>query len=87
MQAAEPADEFVAGTQIKMIRVAEQNLHAKLGERLLRQALYRSGRADGHECGRINHAVRRRQAPQPRSGRIGFQDFEMKIHLIQFSRT
>ena len=80
MQPAQLANPFVAGTQIKMIRIAEQNLHAQLAERLLRQALHRAGRAHRHERGRIDHAVRRRQAPQPRAGRIGFQNFKVKFH-------
>ena len=45
MQAAQLANQFVARTQIEMIRVAKQNLNAQIGERLLRQALHRSGGA------------------------------------------
>ena len=63
-----------------MIGVAEQNLHAQFVERLLRQTLYRASRADRHERRRIDHAVRRRQPPQARTGRIGFQNFKMKFH-------
>jgi hypothetical protein len=59
MQAAQPANAFVAGTKIQMVRVAEQNLNAQLAERLLRQSLHRAGRAHRHERGRID---RRRAA-------------------------
>ena len=69
-----------------MIRVAEQNLNAQFAERLLRQALHRAGGAHRHERRRINDAVRRREAPQARAGRIGFQNLEAKFHRCEFSR-
>ena len=80
VQAAEPADAFVAGTQIQMIGVAEQNLHAQFGERLLGERFHRAGGSHGHERGRVDHAVRRRQSTEARAGRIRFQNFKMKIH-------
>jgi hypothetical protein len=84
---AELANPFVAGTKIEMICVAEQNLHAKFGERLLRQSLHRSSGAHRHERWRIDHAVRRRQAPEPRTARIGFQNFEVEFHPCESSRA
>ncbi len=87
MQAAQPPNPFVAGTQIQVVGVAKQNLHAQFSERLLREALHRTGCAHRHEGGRIDHAVRRRQPPEPRAGRIGLQNFEMEFHPIQFSRA
>ena len=70
-----------------MIRIAEQNLNAQFAERLLRQTLHRAGRAHRHERRRVDDAVRRRETPQARAGRIGFQNLEVKFHPCEFSRT
>ncbi len=86
VQPPETADSFVAWPKIKMIGVAEQNLNAQLAERLLRQPLHCALRADWHERGRVNDAVRSRETPQPRAGRIGLQNFEAKFHRCEFSR-
>ena len=86
MQPAKPANQFMAGAQIQVIRVAQQNLHAQFAERLLRQPLHRARRAHGHERRRIDDAMRRCQPAQARAGRIGFQYLKMKIHLQEFSR-
>ncbi len=65
-----------------MICVAQQNLHAQLAERLLRQTFHRALRADGHERRRVDDSVRSRETPQARARRIGFQNFEAKLHFI-----
>src|ERR1700738_376095 len=69
MQSAQTANPFVTRTKIKMISIAEQNLYAEFAERLLRQPLHRSRRADGHERRRIDDAVRSGETPQTRAGR------------------
>src|SRR5882762_7242334 len=81
MQTTQLANSLMAGPKIQVICISEQDLHAQLAERLLRQPLHRALRADGHECRGINHAVRRRETPEARAGRIGFQDVKMKFHL------
>src|ERR1700704_766087 len=86
MQPAQTADSFVARSKIEMIRVAEQNLDAQIAERLLRKSLYCALRADRHERGRVNDAVRSRKTPQPGARRIGLQNFEAKFHRCEFSR-
>src|SRR3982074_2440747 len=86
MQSPQTADSFVARPKIKMIRVAEQNLDAQIAERLLRKSLYCALRADRHERGRVNNAVRSRETPQPCARRIGLQNFEAKFHRCEFSR-
>ncbi len=63
MQPAQTADSFVARAKIEMIRVAEQNLNAQIAERLLRKSLYCALRADRHERGRVDDAVRSRETP------------------------
>src|ERR1700676_4609167 len=87
MQSAQTANSFVARSKIKMISVAEQDLNAKLAERLLRQALPRALRAYRHERGRVDDAMRSRETPQARAGRICFENFEAKFHRGEFSRT
>src|SRR5258708_8757987 len=64
MQAAQTADSFVPRPKIKMICVAQQNLHAQLAERLLRQTFHRTLRADGHERSRVDDPVRSGETPQ-----------------------
>src|SRR5271163_3900590 len=71
MQAAQLANQFVAGTKIKMIGICEDDLSAEGFEILLRLPSHRRGGTDGHECWCINRAVRRRQPPKPRTGWIG----------------
>ena len=80
VQAAHRANQFVAGPQIKMIGIAEKYLSAELFEILLRLSLYRCRRANGHECGSFDYAVRRRQTAQARAGRVGSQNFKFKWH-------
>jgi hypothetical protein len=57
-EAAEIADQLVAGAQIKMIGVGEQNSGIEvLGEVALGEPFDRGLRADGHEDGRLDIAV------------------------------
>ena len=62
VQAAQLADEFMAGTQKEMVGVREQDLHAEVLEVVLRLAFYGGGGADGHERRSVNDAVRRGEA-------------------------
>ena len=49
VQAAKPADEFMAGTQIKMIGVGQDDFRAELFEGFVAQALHRGLRAHRQE--------------------------------------
>ena len=59
VQPAEFADQFVPGTQIKVIGIREDDFRAELFERLIAQAYYGGLRAHGHEEGRFDRAVGR----------------------------
>jgi len=71
MQATEAANQFVAGTQIKMIGVGEEDFRAQLFERFLRECFDGSLRADGKKKWRFHCAVGRGEAAAPRSSGIG----------------
>src|SRR5271169_2446012 len=70
-----------------MIGIRENDFGAEFFKRLLRQALHRRGGADGHERRRMNHAMRRGQAAKPRSGRVSLQNFKVKTHPANYSRS
>ena len=62
MQAAEAADQLVAGAQIEVIGVAEDDAAAQVfGQVALRQSFDRSLSADGHEHRCLDIAVGRTQ--------------------------
>src|SRR2546425_588304 len=67
VQAAETANQFVAGTQIKMIGVGENDFRAKFFERLLRERLDGSLRADRQKKRSLHDAVRRGEATAARA--------------------
>src|SRR5277367_1460611 len=80
VQAAHPANQFVPGTQIKMVRIREDDLRVEFFEIALRLALYGCGRAYRHKRGRFDHTVRRGQTSETRAGRIGRKNLETKTH-------
>lgn len=63
VQAAHLAHEFVAGTQVKMIRVAQHERGVDVLEMFRRESLDRRLRADRREDGRDEVAVRRGENP------------------------
>ena len=81
VKAAHSSDQFVAGTQIEMVCVGEDYLSVEIFEILLCLAFYRGCGANRHERRRLDHAVRRGETPQARTGRIGRQNLEMKTHF------
>jgi hypothetical protein len=85
MQAAKPANQFVPGTQVKMIRVGKDDFRAQLFERFLCERFDRSLCADGKKKRRVHDAVRRGQATAPRARRVCFQDFKRKTHPLSVS--
>jgi hypothetical protein len=80
MKPAELADQSVAGAQVEMIGVGEDDFRAELFERFLRQGFDGSLRAHGHEEGSLDRAMRRGQAAAPRAGGVGLRYFKGKLH-------
>jgi hypothetical protein len=70
VQAAESADEQVAGAEAEMIRIAENDLCAELLKGFIAQTFYGGLRSYRHENGRLNGPVRCHQAATARSARI-----------------
>jgi hypothetical protein len=58
VQAAELLDQLVAGTEVQVVRVAEDDLRAQVAELLRVDGFDRALRADGHEGRRLHVAVR-----------------------------
>jgi hypothetical protein len=85
MQAAEFADQRVAGTEIEMIGVGENNLGAEGLEGFLGEGFYGRGGADGHEGRRFDDAMRRGEKATPRAGCISVLNFEGKTHFVSVS--
>ena len=59
VQAAAPRDEVVARPQVQVVGIAEQDLRADRFEIAVGDTLHRALRADRHERGRLDLAVRR----------------------------
>src|ERR1035437_1012100 len=77
VQSARGADDVESGTQVEMISVAENDLRAHLVEFTRVERLDAGLRADGHEHGRLDDAVRSGQPAKPRFRvRIGFEQFK-----------
>src|ERR1700758_2601157 len=85
MQAAKTANQFMAGAQIKMIGVSENDFRAKLFERFLRKRFDGSLRADRQKKRSLHDAVRRGQAATARAGGVDLQNFERKTHPLSVS--
>lgn len=81
VQAAQAPDSFDAGAQVKVIRVAQKNLNAEFFEKMLRHALDRSQRPDGHKHGSLDFAMRRKQASGAGATASGL-DVELKGHWV-----
>ena len=84
MEAAHAANKFVAGTQIEMIGVAENDFGAEFFEGFIAHAFYGGLRADGHEERSFDGAVRRGQAATPGTV-ICLEDFEVESHFSSLS--
>ncbi len=70
----------MAGAQRKMVRIGENDFRAEFLERFIAQAFYGGLRADRQKERRLDHAVGSSEATAARSGRIGFRNFERKVH-------
>lgn len=80
MQAAEPANQLMAGPQVKMIGVGEKDFGAEFFKGFLREGFDGSLRPDRQEKRSLNDAMRRDQAAAARASGVGFQDFKRKTH-------
>ena len=69
VEAAEALDPLVAGTQVQVVRVGEDDLRAGLLEVVRVERLDRRVRADGHEGRRLDDPVRQVEPAQPRPRR------------------
>src|SRR2546427_8409222 len=74
---------FPYTTLFRSIRIGEHELGARRAEVVRRQALDGAARADGHEHGRLDHAVAGREAPTAR-GPVARDDLE--AHLPHAAR-
>ena len=81
MQAAELPDQVVAGAQIQMIGVAQNDLGVHVGQHLRQHSFDRALRPDRHEDRRRHVAVRGRERPQAGAG-MGVCGVYLKIHVI-----
>ena len=70
MQAAELIDRRVAGPEIKMIGIPENDRRAGPFQHFLRKCFYAALRTDRHESRRVNRAVRGRDATGSRTGDV-----------------
>ena len=87
VQAAHAADGLVAGAEIKVIGVAENDLSAKRFERLLRDSFNRSLRADRHEDGGFDGLVRQNQTRAASAGGARLDHFERAVHGTILKRS
>src|ERR1700686_744701 len=81
VQATELANQFVAGAQIQMISVGENDLNAEFFERFVRQRLDGCSGSHRHECRGFNLSVGSSQESVAGAGCIGLFYFKRKIHL------
>jgi hypothetical protein len=66
VEAAELCDQLVAGTEVQVVGVAEQDVRPEVAQLVGVKGLHGALRSDGHERGRRHLAVRGRQDPGPR---------------------
>ena len=87
VQSAERRYGVDPGTLREVIRVGEHDVRADLVELSGCQALHRAERSDRHERRRLDGAVRRHQASEPRPGRILAQHLEGEAvtHVISIA--
>src|ERR1700747_1892098 len=82
VQATEAADLVGSGAQIKMIGVGEQELSAERFEVFVRESFDRAQRADGHEDGGFDFAVRSDEASGAGGTVAGFDAEQHEVILF-----
>jgi hypothetical protein len=80
MQAAHAANGLVAGTQIEMVGVAEDDFCAEGFERVLGNGFDGSLRADGHEDGGFNGLMGQEETAAAAAGGGFSQNLELQAH-------
>lgn len=80
MQAAEFTDQFVAGAQVEMVGVGEDDLCAEFFERFVGERFNGCLCAYRHEKRRLDGAVRSGQAAAAGAGWIGLRYFKGEAH-------
>ena len=80
MEPAEALDELVAGAQVEVVGVAEDELRADVLKDGLGDGLDGALGADGHEDGGIYGAVGQVKAGATSAGGMGGEEFETKGH-------
>ena len=85
MQAAEFADQGVAGTKIKMVGVGKNDFGAESFKGFLSESFDGGGGADRHESRSFEDTMRREEKATPRAGGIDMLDFEGKTHCASVS--
>ena len=87
MEPAKSRDAVITWPEVQVIRVAEDDLRAERDEVARRDTFHGAVRADRHEGGRLDVAVRGRQHAAPRAA-IGMRDAEPEFHArdgLQFN--
>ena len=72
---------LVAGAQVEMIGVAENDLRAEGFEHVLRDSFDRAGGADGHEDGSLDGLMRQMKLAAPAAGVGLVKQAELEAHL------
>ena len=80
VQPAHAPDGLVAGPQIEVVSVAEDDLYAQRFQHVLRNGLDRSGGAHRHEDRRLHRAVRQMHLSPPPARRGGCYQAEVESH-------
>jgi hypothetical protein len=86
VKSAAAGNELVAGPQIKVVGIAEDDLGAHLLEVALGDGFHRAARANRHEGGGLDDPVRRRELAAPR-GAVAVHDAELKSSHSQVRIT
>ena len=82
MESAEGADAFMAGAEIEVIGVAEDDLRAEVFEGLLRDGFDGALSSDGHEDGGFDGAVGQVDARAAGAGGVCGKQIETKRHRL-----
>src|SRR5262245_17179194 len=80
VQTAGARDERVAGSKMQVIRIAENDLRARVLDVTERDSLDRAARPHRHEARRLDDAVRRREGSAARAA-VGVRDLKTERHF------
>jgi hypothetical protein len=80
VESAHATNEFVAGAEIEMVGVAENDFGTQRFERILRNGLNGALCADGHENGSFDGLMRKMKAAAAPAGGVCVEELEVKAH-------